>query len=520
MTKSQIHSQLNHKQLTKAALANKEGSLDNNKVFVATTGMRTGRSPKDKFIVCDDNTQNSIKWGKVNQPMTTENFAKLYRKSTEYRDQLPQVYQGEYFVGQDPNHAIKVAVTTEYAWHQMFALNMFVTDIGPEPSEIATWEILSLPRLNLDPNVDHTNSDSAVIINFTTKQVLLCGLRYAGELKKSMFTVLNYILPSKDILPMHCAASINKNNKSCLFFGLSGTGKTTLSADPENSTLIGDDEHGWSDQGIFNFEGGCYAKCIDLSPEREPLIWDAIRPGAILENVYLDENKQPNYRDSRYTSNTRASYPLDFIENRVKDAISPHPSAVVLLTCDLYGVLPPIAALNHNQAAYYFLSGYTALVGSTEVGGSNEIKPVFSTCFGAPFFPRPAVAYAKLLLKRLSETNAQVYLVNTGWHGGGYGVGDRFSIATSRELVRQASCGEILNNPTNSLPGFNLTIPVTLDNIDPELLDPRLTWRDNNILYSAASLKLRHQFIDNFKRFNVAKEILGSGPNLVAINEP
>ena len=327
MTK--IIANLTRTQLLDAAVEQREGVRNADGVFVATTGLRTGRSPKDKFIVCDQNTETSVDWGAVNQPMSPKTFKSLAAKVEEYQSKLSQVYYGEYCVGAHAEHTIKVKVTTEYAWHQVFASNMFIENMTQSSENNDAWEIISMPRCHLDPNVDGVNSAAAAVINFTSKQVLLIGLRYAGELKKSMFTVLNYILPAHNVLPMHCAASTSNEDNVCLFFGLSGTGKTTLSADPEHAKLIGDDEHGWSDHGVFNFEGGCYAKCIDLSAEQEPLIWQAIKPGAILENVFLDEQLRPDYSDARYTSNSRASYPLEFIENRVKSSQGAHPSAVI-----------------------------------------------------------------------------------------------------------------------------------------------------------------------------------------------
>lgn len=504
-----IHENLGISELVDHALRREEGILSADKALTATTGRRTGRSPKDRFIVEDELTRGTVDWGAVNQPIAPEKFEALWQRAEEAINQK-ESFVSHLEVGADAQFRLPVTVRTELAWHNLFVRHLFVRPENPQHDPNG-WQMLNVSSLKTEPDRDGVNSDGCVIINFSAKKVLLCGMLYAGEMKKSMFSVLNYLLPEQDVLPMHCAANKGPDGDVSLFFGLSGTGKTTLSADPDRF-LIGDDEHGWSQSHVFNFEGGCYAKCIDLSQEREPVIWNAIRDGAIMENVVLDENGVPNFADDSLTQNTRAAYPREYIEKRVEENFAGVPSAVLFLCCDLHGVLPPISLLSREQAAYYFLSGYTAMVGSTEVGAGAGVNPTFSRCFGAAFFPRAAQVYADLLMKRIDETGAQVYLVNTGWTGGAYQQGgQRFSIPTTRNIVRAAQSGALVGSKLHTLPGFNLQFPEAVQDVDSNLLDPRKTWQDQ-VAYQQHAQELIGQFQANFTQYQVMDAIKAAGP--------
>ncbi len=512
-TGKKLFSNLSSSALLEAALANGEAKLAANGALSVNTGARTGRSPRDRFIVEEASIKADIDWGGVNQPIANTSFAALWQRSIDYLKHKA-VYHSSLRVGADLTHFLAVDVYTELAWHNLFAHHLFMPINDVDFAAKKPWTIVSVPYFVTNPTRDDCHSDATVIISFEQQRVLICGTQYAGEMKKAMFTVMNYLMPAKNILPMHCAANIGKQGDVSLFFGLSGTGKTTLSADP-NRHLIGDDEHGWSAQGVFNFEGGCYAKCINLSREKEPLIWDAISSGAVMENVMLDPlTGQPNYNDDSNTQNTRAAYPRDHIANCVASNTGPHPNAVIFLTCDLFGVLPPVALLNKYQAAYYFLSGYTALIGSTEVGHSAAIQTTFSTCFGAPFFPRPPQQYAELLMQRVTETNSQVYLVNTGWTGGPYGQGgQRFAIPTTRAIISAIQNAAIDPHDTDSLPGFEIQIPRQIANIDISILDPRNSWSDKTNYYATAN-QLIEKFNTNFLNIVATEEIIQAGPSV------
>ena len=511
-----IHWNLATPELYEHTIRNAEGILSHLGPICVTTGEHTGRAPNDKFIVQEPSSQENIWWGKINRPFSVDQFDSLYARILAYL-QGKELFVQDCCAGADPMNQLHIRIITERAWHSLFARNMFIqiTDLTKLESHEPGFTVVHVPGFKAVPAIDGTNSEVFVVVDYGKQLVLIGGTSYAGEIKKSIFSVLNYLLPHKNnVLSMHCSANIGAAGDSAVFFGLSGTGKTTLSADP-NRQLIGDDEHGWSDEGVFNFEGGCYAKVIKLSEEAEPDIFDCTRRfGTVLENVSVHhETRRLDLDDASLTENTRASYPITHIKNSVPSGMGGHPNNVIMLTCDAYGIMPPVSKMTPEQAMYHFISGYTAKVAGTEKGMSREPTAIFSTCFGAPFMTLHPSVYANMLGDKISKHGVKCWLVNTGWTGGAYGVGKRMAIAHTRAMIKAILDGELDSVSTFEDPVFGLHIPDQVSNVPTEILNPRNTWKRQE-LYDEKARELAAQFIENFKEYesSVSKDILSASP--------
>ncbi|MDQ7916240.1 phosphoenolpyruvate carboxykinase (ATP) [Mesonia sp. MT50] len=510
---AQAHYQLSSEELHNLAVEKGQGVQVNSGALAVNTGEFTGRSPKDRFIVKDEVTKDEIWWGDVNIPFDPEKFDRLYDKVTEYLSGK-DLYVRDSYACADKDYQLNIRVITEYPWSNMFAHNMFLRPTEEELKDFSPeWTVINAPEFMADPEVDGTRQHNFAILNFTKKIALIGGTGYTGEIKKGIFSALNFILPvDKNTLSMHCSANVGDDGDTAIFFGLSGTGKTTLSADPERK-LIGDDEHGWTeDNKVFNFEGGCYAKVINLSQENEPDIFNAIRPGAILENVIIDDQGAVDFEDTSITQNTRVSYPIYHINNIQQPSVGENPKNIFFLTADAFGVLPPISKLTPGQAAYHFISGYTAKVAGTEAGITEPV-PSFSACFGAPFMPLHPTRYAEMLSKKMQDAEVNVWLVNTGWTGGPYGVGSRMKLKYTREMISSALEGKLDKVEYHTHPIFGLEMPKDCLNVPSEVLDPRKTWSDKEA-YDIKAKKLATFFKNNFKKFedNASDDILKGGP--------
>ena len=509
-----VHWNMGPEELHQMAVDLNEAKLTSDSVLLAVTGERTGRSPNDRFIVDEAGMAEEVWWGEVNRPTAPAVFDRLLVKVQEHLNSVENVFVKDAFCGADKDYRMPVRLVTEKAWHAAFMHNMFVRATEEEiASHIPEFTILHVPEMKSSMS-DGVNSDVFVIIALDRGMVIIGGTHYAGEIKKAIFTIMNHILPSKGLLPMHCSANTDGEN-AALFFGLSGTGKTTLSADP-NRALVGDDEHGWSDNGVFNFEGGCYAKLIRLSEEDEPAIYATTKmPGSILENVVLNADGSPDFDNGSLTQNTRGSYPIEFIENRTPDSMAGNPNNVVFLTCDAFGVLPPLSRLTPEQAAYHFMSGYTAKVAGTEMG-VTEPQATFSTCFGAPFMPRHPSIYADLLSKKIRENDAKCWLINTGWIAGGADASSRIKISWTRNLLNAAINGNLDNVVFVKDERFGFEIPTTCEGVPDHILQPRETWDDETRYDNVANL-LAQMFIENFQQYadGCSEEVIAAGPKPV-----
>ncbi len=511
----EVYWNLNPTELYEHAINNGEAMLTKDHALLVHTGKFTGRSPKDKFIVDQPSIHDDIDWGAINQPVSQKVFDGLYKKVQEYLSDKP-LYVKDLYCGADEKHRLQVRVVSEVAYHALFSHNMF---IRPSEEELARHEpeftVLAAPFFEADPAVDGTRSSTFIFCDFEKKLILIGGTMYSGEVKKGIFAVMNYLLPKKGVMAMHCSANHDSEGKTAVFFGLSGTGKTTLSADPDK-TLIGDDEHGWSEDGVFNFEGGCYAKTINLSEESEPMIYATTKmPGTILENVILDDNRAPDFDDVSLTENTRCSYPIHFIPNASETGKGGHPENIIFLTCDAFGVLPPISRLTPEQAMYHFISGYTAKVAGTE-RGITEPQATFSACFGSPFMPLHPTTYAELLAEKIRKHESRVWLVNTGWTGGAYGEGSRMKLSYTRKMLSEAIDGKLDDVEYTEDPVFGFKVPTHVNGVPNAVLIPRNTWKDPNA-YDQKARQLAQMFIENFKKFEseASEAILKASPKIL-----
>ncbi len=497
---AKVHYQLSPEKLHEATLEKKQGVEADSGALAINTGEFTGRAPKDRFLVMDEVTKEDVWWGDINQSFDAEKFDLLYNKVIDYLSGK-ELYARDGYVCADENYRLNIRVVNEYPWSNLFCFNMF---LRPEESELENfspdWKIVNAPGFHANPETDGTRSHNFAILNFKRKIALIGGTGYTGEMKKGIFSALNFILPTqKNTLPMHCSANVGEDGDTAIFFGLSGTGKTTLSADP-NRKLIGDDEHGWTNENtIFNFEGGCYAKVIDLTEEKEPDIFRAIKPGAILENVVLGKNGKVDFKDDSITQNTRVSYPIYHIDNIQASSVGENPKNIFFLTADAFGVLPPISKLTPGQAAYHFISGYTAKVAGTEAG-IDEPVPSFSACFGAPFMPLHPTRYAEMLSKKMKDAGVNVWLINTGWTGGPYGTGSRMKLKYTRAMITEALDGNLENVEFENHEIFGLAVPQSCENVPDEVLNPKDTWSDKEA-YDKKARHLAKSFQDNFKQF-------------------
>lgn len=506
----EVRYNLNIAELVTESLCSGETKLADTGALVVNTSPFTGRSPNDKYMI--ENGDPDLWFASGTEPRNQEQFEHVRAKMIATMQPL-RLYVRDVMAGADPENAIRIRVITTEAWQNLATANMFIKNSSDTPHIDPDFTLLVCSQFEGDPQFDSLRSPAVVMLNFDEKLVLIGNTRYAGEVKKSVFTLMNYVLPKRGVLSLHCSANIGEEGDVALFFGLSGTGKTTLSSD-ETRALIGDDEHGWSDNGIFNFEGGCYAKTIRLNPKYEPLVWSAInRFGALLENVPMDDQNHPDFDDNSITENTRASYPLTFISNYEPSGTGGHPKNIFFLTADAFGVLPPLAKLTKEQAMYYFLSGYTSKLAGTERGLGNKPEATFSTCFGAPFLPLKPTLYAKLLAERLEKHGTTVWLLNTGWSGGGFGVGERIKLPLTRAMIAAALKGELDDVATHNHPIFNMAIPDTVPGVPGEVLNPELSWEDRQAYNTEARL-LAEKFVNNFKKYeaNVGPEVPASGP--------